>query len=140
MATTEKILTLSNMKYIIGLMQAHFMAPFARKLAPGARINGIPFDGSADVEVAPTPMKNVELFAGKSVSVLFSNNDNARMVMTGTGLYFYDGTNLTNLLTVSKNSDGTYKISDNVNGGSVTTGSAAASAKQAIGFQVSDDD
>lgn len=140
----EKVITLSNMKYIIDLMHAYFFAPFARKLVPGARINGIVFNGTADVEVASSPMKNVELCSGKTVSVCFNSTSNARMVMTGKGLGFYDGTNLTELLSVSENADGTYTIKDNINGGSITTGKAnssasdtteTTSAKQAIGFK-----
>jgi len=137
----EKVITLSNMKYIIDLMHAYFFAPFARKLVPGARINGIIFNGTADVEVASSPMKNVELCSGKTVSVCFDSTSNARMVMTGRGIGFYDGKNLTELLSVSENEDGTYTIKNNINGGSITTGgtgdagNSEAGAKPAIGFK-----
>ena len=87
----------------------------------------------------PTALKLLD--SGKTVSVCFNSISNARMVMTGRGSGFYDGKNLTELLSVSENADGTYTIKDNINGGSIKTGgtgdagNSEAGAKPAIGFK-----
>jgi hypothetical protein len=123
------VLTVANMKHIIEYMQAHFQAPFARKLLPGAKINGILFDGYNDVSVPVLPTKNIELTADCSVSIMFANDSTARMVMARNGLYFWNGTELTPLIKVSKNTDGTFSITSNL-----TTTTAASTTKNTIGF------
>jgi hypothetical protein len=125
----EKLITLDNIKYIIKQMQAHFQSPFARRLKPGAKINGILFDGGNDISVPTLPTKNIELTAECSVSIMFSDSSNARMVMANNGLYFWDGSALTNIIKVTQNTDGTYSISSNL---SATTSSTAT--KNTIGF------
>lgn len=137
MAETEKLITLDNIKYIIGQFQAHFLAPFARRLSPGAKINGVLFDGYTDIAVPCHPERNIELTADCGVSIQFENSSNARMVMARNGLYFYDGSTLTPIIKVKKNSDNTYSITAPGIGTS-TTASTTSSAKQ-IGF-ITDED
>lgn len=137
MAETEKLITLDNIKYIISQLQAHFLAPFARRLSPGAKINGVLFDGYTDIAVPCHPERNIELTADCCVSIQFENSSAARMVLARNGVYFYDGSTLTPIIKVKKNSDNTYSITAPGIGTS-TTASTTSSAKQ-IGF-ITDED
>lgn len=129
-----KLITIENIKYIIKQMSATFVAPFAQKLAPGARLNGIMFDGTSDITIPNSPITDIELTSAHSVSIMYDGTTNARMVMMGDGLYFYDGANLYNLIKATKNTDGTFTITSNLSQ-TTTTASSTSSAKQnTIGF------
>lgn len=107
----DKRLTVEGIMFILRQMQSYFMSPFARRLLPGAKINGINFDGYHDISVPVNPTRNVELCADKCVTIEFEPNSDARMVMKNDGIYFDDGTNLHPLLKVSKKSGGGYTVS-----------------------------
>lgn len=105
-------ITVEGIMYILRQMQAYFMAPFARRLLPGAKINGILFDGYSDISVPVNPTRNVELCADKCVTIEFEPNSDARMVMKNDGIYFDDGTgNMYPLLKVNKKDGGGYTVS-----------------------------
>lgn len=132
-----KLITIENIKYIIKQMSATFVAPFAQKLAPGARLNGVMFDGTSDITIPNSPITDIELTSAHSVSIMYDGTTNARMVMMGDGLYFYDGANLYNLIKATKNTDGTFTITSNLS--QTTTASSTSSAKSSIGFIQNDE-
>ena len=142
-----KLITIENIKYIIKQMSATFCAPFAQKLSPGAKLNGILFDGTNDITIPNSPITNIELTSAHSVSILYDGETNARTVMMGDGIYFYDGTNLYNLIKVTKNTDGTFTITSNLSqttaaassSDSVASSTGTSSAKSSIGFVTSDE-
>ena len=112
----ESLITLDNIKYIIAQMQAYFMAPFARQLTPGAKINGVLFNGYNDISIPSDPTRNIELLANNSVSILFDNDSEARMVMKNDGIYFDeagDGTKMLPIIQITKESSGKYSIVNN---------------------------
>ena len=129
-----KLITIENIKYIINQLHASFCAPFAQKLSPGAKLNGIMFDGSHDVTIPNSPITDIELTSKHSVSIMFDGETNARFCMMGDGVYFYDGANLYNLIKATKNTDGTFTITSNLSQ-TTTAASSTSSAKQnTIGF------
>ena len=108
----DKRLTVEGIMFILRQMQSYFMAPFARRLLPGAKINGINFDGYHDITVPVNPTRNVELCADKCVTIEFEQNSDERMVMKNDGIYFDDGAgNVYPLLKVSKKDGGGYTVS-----------------------------
>lgn len=133
-----KLITIENIKHIIKQMSATFCAPFAQKLTPGAKLNGILFDGTHDITIPNSPITDIELTSSHSVSIMYDGTTNARMVMMGDGLYFYDGTNLYNLIKAAKNTDGTFTITSNLSQ-TTTAASSSSAAKSSIGFIQNDE-
>lgn len=129
-----KLITIENIKYIIKQLSASFVAPFAQKLTPGAKLNGVMFDGTNDITVPNSPITNIELTDKHSVSILFDGTTNARMVMMCDGLYFYDGTKLYDLIKVTKNADGTFTVAGNLSQTTTAASSTSSAKPNPIGF------
>ena len=107
-------LTIEDVMGIIADFRTNLIAPVASKLSPGGKINGVLFDGTADIEVAPACSKDIELLAGKHIGILYDNNDDDApgLILTHDGLYFHDGTNWIAVIRVERNaSTGAFTIS-----------------------------
>ena len=110
----EQYLTVDYFKKSIAQMKRYLVAFGAKRLIPGAKINGVLFNGAADVEVPVSTVRDVILTEGQFIKILWDNDGNAGLVLKRDGVFFTDGTNLYSIVTVTEDGNGGFNINSNV--------------------------
>lgn len=124
--------TWDDVKEILRQIRGAFCAIASMRLAPGAKINGVLFDGTHDINIPVSLTDHVFLSSGQVIFLSFedrpagASNDIPGFVLSNTGLYFSpgDGGDLVPLITATKNLDGTFTI-EGMNGESLTASPAS---------------
>lgn len=128
---SDNFTTWSDLQEILKQIRGRFCSIASRRLSPGAKINGVLFDGSHDIQVPVSLSDHVFLSSGQVLFISFedrpagASNDIPGFVLSNTGLYFSpgDGGDLVPLITATKNQDGTFTI-EGMNGETVTASPA----------------
>lgn len=147
--------TWDDIKDLLTQFRGAFCSIASMRLRPGAKINGVLFDGTHDIDIPNSLQKPVFLTAGQMMGICYEDTGDGEpcpgWVFQNDGIYFTPDGSLENavpVVTAVKNQDGTFTVELMSGTATATPGVASvqsaspsnvtptASTNNTIGFRV----